>query len=399
MNKPEIAIGMLWHSFESGNHGVNALTVSNTAIARAAAERMGLAPRFTYFAPGTSPVAQTSGSGDTVVGINRQTMLGSGIFWSALGTLDCMLDISAGDSFTDIYNARRFGWMWLTKRLTIARGVPLMLSPQTIGPFTRQPYQWLAAGILRKAELTVARDPRSMAAIEALAPGAPQLLSADVAFRLPFARRPHPGDGKIHVGINVSGLLWRQSENGNNAYGLSYDYAPMMRGVLDGLAARDDVVVHLITHVVDTAMANDSDGAIADQLARHYPRALRVPDFAGPSEAKTYISGLDLMVAARMHACIAAFSSGVAVVPVAYSRKFMGLFGDLLGYEHSLPPSGLDLPGATAFVLDRVNRRDELSRAVSAGNLRVAELLSRYDSALESLFSKVTAAKVAARVR
>ncbi|MBP9830985.1 MAG: hypothetical protein KBC65_05930, partial [Polaromonas sp.] len=32
-----------------------------------------------------------------------------------------------------------------------------------------------------------------------------------------------------------------------------------------------------------------------------------------------------------MHACIAAFSSGVPVVPMAYSRKFNGLFGTL-GY-------------------------------------------------------------------
>ncbi len=32
-----------------------------------------------------------------------------------------------------------------------------------------------------------------------------------------------------------------------------------------------------------------------------------------------------------MHACIAAFSSGVPVLPMAYSRKFAGLFGTL-GY-------------------------------------------------------------------
>lgn len=388
MTATDITIGMLWHSFDSGNHGVNALTVSNTAIARAAAAALGLTPRFVYFAPGTAPTPQMTGAGDTVIGINRRTMLTSGVFWRALGTLDCMLDISAGDSFADIYSAQRFGWMWLTKRMTIARGVPLMLSPQTIGPFTRQPYKWLAAGIMRKATMTVARDPRSLAAIEALAPGAPHMLSADVAFRLPFARRPHAEDGKIHVGINVSGLLWRQSEGGANAYGLSYDYAAMTRGLLSALAVRDDVVVHLITHVVDKAMAEDSDGAIADLLAGEYPRAIRVPDFAGPSDAKTYISGLDLMVAARMHACIAAFSSGVPVVPVAYSRKFMGLFGDLLGYDHSLPPNGYSVSAAIDFVLDRLARRTELVEAVAEGNARVSPLLAGYDSALKTLFSQ-----------
>lgn len=33
-----------------------------------------------------------------------------------------------------------------------------------------------------------------------------------------------------------------------------------------------------------------------------------------------------------MHACIAALSSGVPVLPMAYSRKFKGLFGTL-GYD------------------------------------------------------------------
>jgi polysaccharide pyruvyl transferase WcaK-like protein len=32
-----------------------------------------------------------------------------------------------------------------------------------------------------------------------------------------------------------------------------------------------------------------------------------------------------------MHACIAAFSSGVPTVPISYSRKFIGLF-ESLGY-------------------------------------------------------------------
>jgi len=36
---------------------------------------------------------------------------------------------------------------------------------------------------------------------------------------------------------------------------------------------------------------------------------------------------------ARMHATIGAFSSGVPVVPMAYSRKFNGLFVDTLQYD------------------------------------------------------------------
>lgn len=385
----EIAIGLLWHSFESGNQGVNALTVSNRAIAAGVAEAMGLVPRFTIFAPGRAAGVRILASGDRVVELNRDTALTSTTLLSAIGRLDCMLDISAGDSFAEIYGPKRFAWMWATKRLTMLRGVPLVLAPQTIGPFTRQPYRMLAGGIMDRAALTVARDPLSFDAVARLSPKARRMLSADVAFRLPFTARARAGDARLHVGVNVSGLLWHQSGGAGNAYGLSYDYAAMSLALLEALSARDDVQVHLVTHVVDPGLPNDDDGLVADDLARRFPGAIRVPAFAGPSEAKSYISGLDLMIAARMHACIAAYSSGVPVVPVAYSRKFQGLFGDLLGYGHCLPVTGVDQGEAVRFILDRLDRRGDLLAEVAQGMARVDPLLDAYEQALHALFARV----------
>lgn len=385
----EISIGLLWHAFDSGNHGVNALTVSNIALARAAAKAEGLTPRFTIFAPGSGTEREMTADGDRVVRINRRTIATSREYWAELTKLDCILDISAGDSFADIYGAKRFFWMWITKQAALMRGVPLLLSPQTIGPFTRQPLKWLAATIMQEAALTVARDPSSFDVIASIAPGARRLLSADVAFRLPFTPPPPPADGKIHLGINVSGLLWRQSETGDNTFGLSYDYRALIFRVLDALVARDDVVVYLVSHVVDWSRPDDNDAWIIDELAARYPQAIRVPDFTGPSEAKSFIAGLDLLVAARMHACIAAFSSGVPVIPVAYSRKFTGLFDQLLGYGHTLEPRGHDVASGTAFVLDRISRRETLARDVALGNVRVAQLLEQYENALRDLFASV----------
>jgi polysaccharide pyruvyl transferase WcaK-like protein len=71
---------------------------------------------------------------------------------------------------------------------------------------------------------------------------------------------------------------------------------------------------------------------VSVELAKEFPGAIVAPRFKTPQEAKSYISGLDFFAGARMHACIAAFSSGVPVLPMAYSRKFSGLFGSL-GYE------------------------------------------------------------------
>ena len=58
------------------------------------------------------------------------------------------------------------------------------------------------------------------------------------------------------------------------------------------------------------------------------------PFFKDPIQAKSFISGLDFFIGSRMHACIAAFSSGVPVIPLAYSRKFCGLFVNTIGYQN-----------------------------------------------------------------
>src|SRR3546814_15541517 len=83
-----------------------------------------------------------------------------------------------------------------------------------------------------------------------------------------------------------------------------------MGAFVRGLTARKDLEVHLISHATSNRDVRDDDGQAADRFAAEFPGTIRVPDFAGPCEAKSYISSLDYLVAGRMHACIAAFSSG-----------------------------------------------------------------------------------------
>lgn len=48
--------------------------------------------------------------------------------------------------------------------------------------------------------------------------------------------------------------------------------------------------------------------------------------YQNPMDIKSKISEFDIFIGARMHATIGAFSSGVATIPTAYSRKFNGLY-------------------------------------------------------------------------
>ncbi|MDB5423137.1 MAG: hypothetical protein JWQ29_553 [Phenylobacterium sp.] len=394
MSGGEISIGLLWHATEAGNLGVGALTVGNLIAARAAAKSVGLTPRFTIMEfAGDFGAANVVGDDIESFQINTRSLLSPGGYWARLGGFDCVLDIGLGDSFADIYGAKRFAFVWSTKEMAYLRGVPLLFSPQTIGPFTRQPYRAVAAHAMTKAEAVVARDPMSLKAIGDMAPKARAVQSIDVAFRLPFERPAPRTTGPLEIGVNVSGLLFNGGHTGANEFGLEVDYADLMRRFIGRHAARSDARVHLICHVNSDRLLQEDDGRVADRLAAEFPGVVRAPNFASASDAKSYIAGLDFLTAGRMHACIAAYSAGVPVVPVAYSRKFSGLFEGMLGYGYQVPISGLTTDQALAYLNDCLEKRDELSAAIARGEGVVAKSLDAYDAELRRLFTAAVSRK------
>jgi colanic acid/amylovoran biosynthesis protein len=383
-------VGLLWHSTNSGNLGVGALTVANMAIARDVAAALGLELDFTVIGMRDGETSYVSADQAKVFVVNTASLFRPDGCWAVIGDQDCLLDIGAGDSFADIYGPRRFFFLWWTKMLAIARGRPLILSPQTIGPFTRFGYKGMAKLALEKSRTVVARDDQSLRALQALAPRAHAVLSVDVAFALPYQDRSNErGGARLKVGVNVSGLLFAEAETGNNRFGLSVDYAQLMRRFISDLCEQG-AEVHLVSHVVSRTMPEDDDGRLAERLHAEFPQTLVVPTFASPSEAKSYISSLDFLVAGRMHACIAAFSSGVPVVPVAYSRKFSGLFG-MLDYKWLLPVTGLDEAAALAFLHDGIQNRAALAADEARGMTNVSALLDAYRRELSSLLSSAAA--------
>lgn len=385
-----IRIGLLWHSAGAGNLGIGALTVGNMEAVRLAAQAVGLEPHFTILHfPSDFTRPYVDGPNVQRFDINRRSLTARSGYWATLKTLDCVLDIGAGDSFTDIYGGKRFAFLSLTKELAFLQRKPLLLSPQTIGPFSREPYKRAAARAMKKAFAVVARDPESMSAIKALAPGARAVQSVDVAFRLPFAAPAPRSDGRIHIGVNVSGLLYNGGYSGNNEYGLDVDYAELMRRFIREQSANPNVRVHLVGHVFSERLPVDDDARIADLLALEFPDAVRAPNFNSPSEAKSYIAGLDFLVAGRMHACIAAFSAGVPVVPIAYSRKFSGLFGGVLNYPYQVPVRGMSTEEAFAFLQRCLADLPALKTAVDAGQKVVRPALDAYDAVLRDLFSSI----------
>lgn len=356
-------------------------------LLRGVAESMGLSPCFTIIAvrEGMAPYVSVAEAEPTV--ITTRSMLNPRGYWATVCRQDCIIDIGGGDSFTDIYGSKRFAFIWGTKVMAIAAGRPLMLCPQTIGPVNRRLHTALAAFAVRHSEVVVTRDRASLVATEALAPGSRCVLSADVAFALPYDSHAHLRGGKtLRVGINISGLLFNEAMAGTNRFGLDANYAELMRKLIAWLQ-ETGAEVHLFAHVRTIDQSWDDDACVTDQLAQEFPNTIRVPDFDGPCEAKSYISGLDFVVSARMHACIAAVSSGTPVVPIAYSRKFSVVFG-VVGYPWLIDTTGKTTDEALAYIEDCIARRDQLATDCLGALERAGPFLDVYHRELKDFLAK-----------
>lgn len=249
---------------------------------------------------------------------------------------DVILDIGQGDSFSDIYGKYRFDCIDLIHSIARELHKPYCILPQTIGPFKDVVIKARADKSIADATLCLVRDQQSFKYVKENVPTQTSLKECiDVAFFMPYEKMSFSKE-YVHVGLNVSSLLWHGGYNRNNQFGLKSDYPETINKIIEFFLSRQNVKLHLIPHVVSELRGIENDYEVSYELWRKYNSSQLVlaPFAFGPMEIKSYISGMDFFMGARMHSTIGAFSAGVPVVPMAYSRKFNGLFMDTLDYPY-----------------------------------------------------------------
>jgi polysaccharide pyruvyl transferase WcaK-like protein len=389
-----LTLGLLWHSMRSTNLGVGALTIAHMAILREAAAALGRRARFLVIG-WTDPMPPYAEDPDIeLVELRLRDFQPFGKLWRAARRCDLVLDIGAGDSFADIYGPHRIGRMLAAQNIVMASRRPLVLGPQTIGPFERPWARRLALNVIRRARLVATRDALSTGFTREMGYRGQLIEAADVAFRLPYDRpAPRPPGAPVRVGVNVSGLLFNGGYTRDNMFGLKADYPRLMREALsffrDRATCGADCEIHLVSHVVAPLDSVESDLAAARALAAEAPGAIVAPAFRTPSEAKSYIAGLDFFTGARMHACIAALSSGVPVLPIAYSRKFAGLFGTL-GYHHLADCRTESGPEILARLHAAFANRAVLGAEAGAATAAALARLAAYEEAVRGEIARTT---------
>ncbi len=257
-----------------------------------------------------------------------------------------ILDVSGGDSFTDLYGPHRFRSMVLSKRLALDNGVPLILLPQTLGPFRGEAARIEAVTILAAARAVWVRDAASYAFLqEALGSRfdpARHRLGLDMAVALPQADPVglspallawlSPARDFPLAGLNVSGLLASDPVAAQGLFGLADGHDAQIdaaaRAVLD---SHPQMRLLLISHVHRAVGDRESDLAAAlalqARLAADYPDRIAVlPGAMNAMQLKSVLARLDWFAGARMHATIGAFSAGTPTLGLGYSDKAAGVF-------------------------------------------------------------------------
>ncbi len=291
----------------------------------------------------------------------------------AIDTCDAVLDLSGGDSFTDMYGRKRFFSVLRPKQISLNRRIPLILLPQTYGPFTDPRLRTQAASVVRGADMCWARDQRSFAVLRDLLGDNFDPLrhrcGVDMAFGLPPREPLERLSTELRallatdrvstplIGFNVSGLIYNAPDESRSRYRFKADYPELVDRFLRWLLQTTGANLLLVPHVMCPAGSYESDSAACDQVARRLGPEFDGRVFVSPwtldqCQVKWLISQTDWFCGTRMHSTIAALSSAVPTATVSYSDKAIGVFETCGQAEHVIDPRQLD----TAQVVERLKR-------------------------------------------
>ena len=142
----------------------------------------------------------------------------------------------------------------------------------------------------------------------------------------------------------------------------------------------------MIAHVISDTVDIDDDYRVCEKLANENAGIILAPKFISPIEAKNYISGMDIFSGARMHSTIGAISSGVPVIPIAYSRKFNGLY-HTLEYPYLIDAKAkISCEDAIEMFMNYLEHREELVASISKAQEIYTAGLRKYKEDLKDLF-------------
>lgn len=300
----------------------------------------------------------------------------------ALQSADCVLSIGG-----DNYDYGLPSWLIAINDMASELGKPIVIWGASLGPIPDAAKRAAILRDLRRVSLITARESLTEEFLDSHGLSDRTRLVADPAFLLdpePVDTSEFWPDGDLLLGLNVSPLLRRFSRSKDRDV-----FPAVAREFIRSAIRRHSLGVLLIPHVMVGNTNNDHAymAAIAESLGRE-GRVCIVPPHYNACQMKHIISKCDLLVAARTHATIAGFSSGVPTISLAYSQKAHGINRDLFGDGRWVVDSRtLTTPEPLLEVLERL--LDDRHTVASRLTELVPEMKARAWSALDYLAEMV----------
>lgn len=368
-------IGLLGFVTDDANKGCEALTYSFIQLLK---DTIKESLEIVCYVPVVGKCSRLAAYFDGIQVSDKRLKL-KDIHFSAIKELcscDFVFDVTCGDGFSDIYFPKQVMYTTLIKELVILSRTPLILLPQTYGPFADKKIERFAMHVIRKSARVYSRDQISTDYIQKHIKKNIQTVT-DLAFLLPYQTAQKASGAPTNIGLNVSGLLWNGGFTDKNQFGLTVDYKLYIYGIIEGIH-KMGYQIHLIPHVVENERDSiDGDVKVCMELKEKYDYLIMAPCFENPIEAKSYIAKMDVFSGARMHSTIGAVSAGVPVIPFSYSRKFEGLY-ESLDYPNLIHGKQENTAQAIKRTLMFVQNREELQENVNTAKKIIDAKMSTF---------------------
>lgn len=227
-------------------------------------------------------------------------------------------------------------------KLAMDLGKPVILWGASVGPFDKEPgFVPAVTTHLSRMNFVAVRESASYQYLTQKLGLGNVVQMADPAFTLGRQtvdyERFWPRCPNGVLGVNISSLIERYKRPGQE---LRAEVAEFIRRAVQ----QYDLGVLLVPHVHPLQGEHSGGDAtyMADLLERVRDlgdRVTMMPHQLNAAQIKYVISQLRFFIGARTHATIAALSSGVPTVSIAYSVKARGINRDLFGNESAVLPT------------------------------------------------------------
>lgn len=234
--------------------------------------------------------------------------------------------INGGDGFSDIYGEKSFLRRLGETRFAMATSLPLIILPQTLGPFKEGASRSLAFKILKYAQKVFVRDNRYVEELESAG------INYELTNDLSYYMQPEPWDIELKrensIGINISGLAYYN--NFRTLAGQFTCYSDLIENIVSLFQSKNKTI-YLIPHSYNFEMPEQNNDDL--QASREFYEKLNnkrnvvlIDNNLTSPQVKYVISRMSFFVGTRMHANFAAIFTNVPLFGLAYSYKFEGAF-------------------------------------------------------------------------